>query len=85
MARPSFTASCSASARTASSSMALASSALMPDTRSRALDLLLGRAGQVLLGLVELALAFEQLAVTLLEHLRALIELLVALDQPAFL
>jgi hypothetical protein len=47
--------------------------------------LLLGRAGQILLSLVELALAFEQLAVALLEHLRALIELLVALDQPAFL
>ena len=42
-------------------------------------DLLAGRARQLFLGFVELALAVEQLAVALLEHLRALVELLVAL------
>ncbi len=85
MARASLTASCSASARTASRSIALASSADRPETRSRACDLLLGRAGELLAGLVELALALEELAIALLEHLAALIELLVALHEAPLL
>ena len=40
-------------------------------------------AGKVVAGLVELALAVEELAVALLEHVRALIELLVAGEEPA--
>ena len=46
-------------------------------------DLLGMGAGEVLAGLVELALAVEQLAVALLEHVGALVELLVALEEPA--
>ncbi len=46
-------------------------------------DLLLLSAGEVFAGLVELALAVEQLAVALLEHVRALVELLVAREEPA--
>src|SRR4029078_2833094 len=47
--------------------------------------LLLRRAGQILLRLVEFALPLEELAVALLEHLGALVELLVALDEPSLL
>ena len=46
-------------------------------------DLFLGRAGELIARLVELALAFHELAVALLEHVRALVDLLVALEQPA--
>ncbi len=46
-------------------------------------DLLAVGAGQVLAGLVEFPLAFEELAIALLEHVRALIELFVALEQAA--
>ena len=45
-------------------------------------DLLLARGGKVFLGMVELVFAGEQLAVALLEHVGALVELLVALQQP---
>jgi hypothetical protein len=48
-------------------------------------DLLLGRASEILLGLVELALAVDQLPITLLEHLRPLVELLVALREATLL
>ena len=48
-------------------------------------DLLLVRAGEVLLGLVELALAVDQLAIALLEDLGALVQLLVAGGQAPFL
>ncbi len=47
------------------------------------LDLLLVGGGQVLAGLVELALAVEELAIALLEHVGALVELLVAGEQAA--
>ena len=46
-------------------------------------DLLAVGAGEVLAGLVELALALEELAVALLEHVGPLVELLVALEEPA--
>ena len=46
-------------------------------------DLLAVGAGEVLAGLVELALAVEELAVALLEHVGALVELLVALEEAA--
>ena len=46
-------------------------------------DLLAVGAGEVLAGLVELALAVEQLAIALLEHVGALVELLVTLEEPA--
>ena len=85
MARAILTASCSASARTASSSMPLASSALMPGHPLQGVDLLLGGPGEVLLRLVELALAVDELAIALLEHLGALVELLVAVGQPSLL
>ena len=83
IARASLTASCSASSRTASSRIALASSADMPDTRSSAATCSLLGPGEVLAGLVELALALEELAVALLEHVAALVELLVALEEAA--
>ena len=63
----------------------MASSALSPETRSRATTCSWVRPGEVLLGLVELALAVEQLAVALLEHLRPLVQLLVALGEASFL
>ena len=46
-------------------------------------DLLAVGPGEVLAGLVELALAVEELAVALLEHVGALVELLVALEEAA--
>jgi hypothetical protein len=48
-------------------------------------DLLRDRAGEVLLGLLEFAVAIEELAVASLEHLGALVELLVTLYEAAFL
>jgi hypothetical protein len=48
-------------------------------------DLFLRRPSQVFLGLVDLAFALQELAIALLEHLRPLIELLIALDQATFL
>ena len=45
-------------------------------------DLVLGRAGKFLAGLVELALAVDELAVALLDHVGALVDLLVALEEP---
>ena len=83
MARASLTASCSASSRTASMRMPLASSADMPRHALERGDLLAVGAGEVLAGLVELALAVEELAIALLEHVGALVELLVALEEPA--
>ncbi len=46
-------------------------------------DLLAVGAGELLAGLVELALALEELAIALLEHVGPLVELLVALQEPA--
>ena len=46
-------------------------------------DLLAVRTGQLLAGLVELALAVEELAIALLEHVGALVELFVAGQEPA--
>ena len=46
-------------------------------------DLLLVGAGEVLARLVEVALAIEQLPIALLEHVGPLVELLVALEEPA--
>ena len=46
-------------------------------------DLLLVRVGDLLTGLVDLTLAVEDLAVALLEHVGPLVELLVALEEPA--
>ena len=48
------------------------------------LDLLLARTAQLFLGLIDLALARDQLPVALLEHVAALVELLIALQQAAF-
>ena len=79
IARAILTASCSASSRTASRRMPLASSADMFGDALERGDLLAVGAGQLLAGLVELALAVQELAVALLEHVRALVELLVAL------
>ena len=62
----------------------LASSADMPETRSRAATCSCVRPGEVLAGLVELALAVEELAIALLEHVAALVELFVALEEAAF-
>ena len=84
MARTRRTASFSASSRTCSTSAALASSAERPLTRSRAAicsSLMVGELGALL---VELLLAHQQLAVALLEHVRALVELLVTLQQAPF-
>ena len=61
----------------------MASSPDMPLTCSSAGDLLLVGAGDLLAGLVDLALAVEELAVALLEHVGPLVELLVALEEPA--
>ena len=46
-------------------------------------DLLGMGAGEVLAGLVELTFPFQQLAIALLEHVGPLVELLVALEEPA--
>ena len=81
IARPSLTASCSASSRTASSRSALG---ILGGHAAHALergDLLLVGLRDLLAGTVDLALALEQLAVALLEHVGALIELLVALEE----
>ena len=68
----------------ASSSTPLASSARQPADALEGDDLLLACAwASSSRGLVELALAVDQLAVALLEHVGALVELLVALEQPA--
>ena len=83
MARAILTASCSASSRTASMRMLLASSADMFGDALERGDLLAVGAGEVLAGLVELALAVEELAIALLEHVGALVELLVAGEQAA--
>ncbi len=48
------------------------------------LDLLLVGAGNLLAGPIELALAVEELAVPPFEHVGPLVELLVALEEPAF-
>ena len=62
----------------------MASSADMAaDTRSRATTCSWVAPRELLAGLVELALAVEELAVALLEHVRALVELLVALEEAA--
>ena len=47
-------------------------------------DLLLGGPGEILAGTIDLALALEQLAGALLEHVGALVELFVTLEQPPF-
>ena len=83
IARASFTASCSASSRTASMRMPLASSADMPGDAFEGGDLLAVGPGQLVAGLVEVALALEQLAIALFEHVGALVELLVALEEPS--
>ena len=77
IARASRTASCSASARTASRSCALASSAVIAVTRSSAATCSGARLGELLAGPVQLALLVEELPVALLQHVRALVELLV--------
>ena len=82
MARESFTASCSASTRTASSRMVLASSALIPETRSRAMTWsCVARARSSL----ALSISRSRSPISLFEHLGPLIELLVPLDQSTFL
>ena len=82
MARASLTASCSASSRTASRSIALASSADMPVTRSSATTC--SWCARELLALACRARARgRELAVLLLEHVGALVELLVALEEAA--
>ena len=82
MARASRTASCSASSRTCSRSTDFASSTVISLTRSSAHDLLLAGAAQLApAGRLELLLLDHQLAAALLEHVRALVELLVALEQ----
>ena len=48
-------------------------------------DLLADRLGEVFLRLLELPLAFQELAVAGLDHLGALVELLIALDEATFL
>ncbi len=85
MARASLTASCSASARTASSSIALGVVGGEPGYALERDDLFLRGSGELFLRLVELALAIEELAIALLEHLAALIELLVTLDEAPLL
>ena len=67
----------------ASRSRPFASSALRPLTRSSAAIWSCGRAGQLLAGLVELPLPVDELAVALLDHVGALVDLLVALEQPS--
>ena len=47
-------------------------------------DLLLVGPGELLAGTIDLALALEQLAGTVLEHVGALVELFVTLEQPPF-
>ena len=63
----------------------MASSAAMPRHPLERRDLVIDRATELLLGLLQLALTIQELAVASFEHLRALIELLVALDQTTFL
>ena len=55
----------------------------MPATRSSAATCSCVGPRELLAGLVEFALAVEELAVALLEHVGALIELLVALEEAA--
>jgi len=74
------TASCSASPRTCSMSTCLASSCDIMLTRSSAWICSWRAWASSSLGLVQLALARDQLAVAFLEHVSALVELLVALE-----
>ena len=84
MARAILTASCSASSRTASMRIAFGVLGRHVGDPLERDDLLAVGSGEVLAGLVELAFAIEQLAIALLEHVGALIELFVALEEPAF-
>ena len=84
MERASRTASCSASSRTCLEEdlLGLVRAHLADLLEGR--HLLLARLGQLLALGLELALAVEQLAVALLEHVGALVELLVTLQQAPF-
>ena len=81
--RASLTASCSASSRMASRRTPLASSADMPGDLLEGRDPLLVELGERLALVLEVALAVVDLAALLLEHVRALVELLVAREEAA--
>ena len=81
MARARRTASCSASSRTCSSSTSLASSCDSSLTRSRAAICSCRALASSSLAVSSSRSRVDQLAVALLEHVRALVELLVALQQ----
>ena len=81
IARASLTASCSASSRMASSSTPFASSRRQPGDALERDDLLLGQPGELLALRLEVALAVADLAALLLEHVGALVQLLVARQQ----
>ena len=83
MDRASRTASCSASSRTCSRSADLAWSDGHLADPLQGDDLLLAGAAQLLALRLQLLLLDQQLPVALLEHVRALVELLVPLEQPA--
>ena len=81
--RASFTASCSASSRIASRSTPLASSADIPETCSRAATRSWLSLASGLALVLEVPLAVVDLAALLLEHVGALVELLVPREEAA--